>query len=192
MPLNCCGNYPPPYPPVPPVPPPIQPAPFYRDEGWWNNGWFWGLPWYLWLIFLILFLLLLCCLCGLIAWCFAKGRRKQRDNQYSRRRSFTPPPPAPHSDRIYTIDGAAQTLPELKQASQQVDMHESYSRTNYFTHPQKEHAYNLRQVDNHASIDLHPETSRRAASAAYTNHVFDGDFYEEDLHERAFTKYGNF
>jgi hypothetical protein len=77
-------------------------------------------------------------------------------------------------------------MPELKQVSQQVDMHESYSR--YYTQPQKEHAYNLRQVDNHAALDLHPEGSGRAA---YTNHAaYDGDFYEEDLHERAFTKYG--
>ncbi|KAI6176730.1 hypothetical protein M3Y97_00830500 [Aphelenchoides bicaudatus] len=72
-------------------------------------------------------------------------------------------------------------------------MHESYTRTNYFTQPQQEYAYNLRQVDNHATIDLHPEanhTSRRPNSAAaYTNHVYDGDFYEEDLNERAFTKY---
>lgn len=85
-------------------------------------------------------------------------------------------------------------MPERRQAAQQVDqldMRESYSRTNYVTHPQPEYAYNLRQVDNHASIDLHPETARRPSpAAAYTNHVYDGDFYEEDRHERAFTKYG--
>jgi hypothetical protein len=73
-------------------------------------------------------------------------------------------------------------------------MRETYSRTNHFTHPQPEYAYNLRQVDNHGTVDLHPEPPRRPNSAAaYTNHaLYDGDFYEEDRHERAFTKYGKF
>lgn len=156
---------------------------------------------YWWVLIFLLLLLLLCCILCLLAWCCMRGRRKRRDSQYSGE-SFTP-----SNDRIYTVDDAVQTLPELKQAAQQglccqssypntsfssVNMHESYSRTNYIHPPQQEYAYSLRQFDNHGAIDLHPEsgTTRRAASAAYTNHVYDGDFYEEDLHERAFTKYG--
>jgi hypothetical protein len=81
-------------------------------------------------------------------------------------------------------------LPEVRQVSQQVDMHESYSRSNYAHPPQKERAYNLRQLDSHAAMDLHPEGGRR--SALYTNQVYDGDFYEEDGHEKVFTKYGKF
>ncbi|KAI6241600.1 hypothetical protein M3Y99_00320200 [Aphelenchoides fujianensis] len=156
MPLSCSYPVGPPPPPIPPGPPVYPPFGYQAGggcSGWWSGGGITCVPWWLWLIFLILLLLLLCCL--------ASGTIKWSSNGPTRR------PPPPQERRIYTVDGAAQTLPDYKHVTEQMNAHDSITRTRFLNNPLPNGPYrdHVRQVDQHGSVDLrheHPEANHEA------------------------------
>ncbi|KAI6187861.1 hypothetical protein M3Y98_00291300 [Aphelenchoides besseyi] len=188
MPLSC--TYP-----IGPVPPqsqpyPIQPFPYQgpnRDCSWWDGGGILCIPWWLWLLFLILLLLLLCCLVGIVVCCLVRRRRSKRNDQSN----YIPPPPP--EKRVYTVDGAVQTLPEYKQVAQQVDLHDAntrYHENSGYRNTREDRMNNLRQVDQHGSVELRHENPQVHRTAAYDNpHFYDGDYYEENGQEQVITKH---
>uniref|UniRef100_A0A7E4UYG6 ZP domain-containing protein n=1 Tax=Panagrellus redivivus TaxID=6233 RepID=A0A7E4UYG6_PANRE len=131
---------------------------FYRGNNFWG-----GIPWWLWLLLLILLILaiLLCC-CGI---CFLLARRnKKKKNTTMLVKTATGPPPPPPIAPKPKMEATVQTVPETRQASQQVNLDTSIRR----------------QTTHHAEIPL---TDTKPRQVIHT--IYDEDLVLDDHHHGA-------
>lgn len=193
-PLAC--TYPIGPPPQPSGPQPLYPpgpigggggcSPWWGGEGGWNGGEVihgdggWGcIPWWMWLLVVLALLLLLCLPLCLLCGCLLRRRRSKR----AVAPASTAASPMPY--RVYTVDGAAQTTPEVKAARPRpsIGLQEEYRAAN-----------NVRAAESHAALDLHRPapppsySTARAPSRKYEPQFYDGDYYEEDSEASCFNE----
>uniref|UniRef100_A0A914DSK4 Uncharacterized protein n=1 Tax=Acrobeloides nanus TaxID=290746 RepID=A0A914DSK4_9BILA len=133
--------------------------------GWYNNRDFGGVPWWIWLLILGLLLLLLTCLVCIVAGCLLARRRKRTTIQP------LPPPPPPTERQVYTIDESAQTLPEMRSTSMQVEHDLAQKRQLQFD-------------DGGIAIPLRnqPPSDTESIQEARTQRVYSRHNYEKEAH----------